>query len=351
MYLSIYCGVCRAQTRDRKQNLIIGFLSNALAIRGTELNLWNYAHFSEKILGHKSIIISKPISSFNTPDVTPETYSFFTERFPVVHFTNSSDVQTIIKQHNIDVLFVAKFGHPEDGLVKFDGCKTIIHAVFDTTRPHGDVFTSISNWLVTFQNMKGKVAVLPNIVWVEDACGDLKEELGIPSDAYVFGCYGGADSYKEEYVRQVVSDCMRDDKFKKYYFIFMHIQEFGPQSDRLIFLPGSTDRKRKRKFIDTCDAMLYGRDNGETFGIACGEFSLCGKPVIAREDVRELAHVELLGNCIIPHRDYESCRKILSDWPMMPCTTKTCRGEGYLQCTPEKVMSTFSDILMALQAV
>lgn len=36
----------------------------------------------------------------------------------------------------------------------------------------------------------------------------------------------------------------------------------------------------KTTFINTCDAMLWARHDGETFGLAIGEFSSKNKPVI-----------------------------------------------------------------------
>ena len=30
----------------------------------------------------------------------------------------------------------------------------------------------------------------------------------------------------------------------------------------------------KKKFINTCDAMIYGRSLGESFGLSCGEFAI-----------------------------------------------------------------------------
>jgi len=101
---------------------------------------------------------------------------------------------------------------------------------------------------------------------------NLREELNIPKDAIVFGSYSGADEYTNEDVKRAVSDIVMDDKYSNIYFIYLNIERFGPESPRLKFLPGTTNMKYKRMFINTCDAMLYARNGGETFGLACGEF-------------------------------------------------------------------------------
>ena len=42
----------------------------------------------------------------------------------------------------------------------------------------------------------------------------------------------------------------------------------------LFFLPPTTDVERKVKFINTSDAFLHARTQGESFGMAVGEFSI-----------------------------------------------------------------------------
>ena len=44
-------------------------------------------------------------------------------------------------------------------------------------------------------------------------------------------------------------------------------------------LPPTADVARLHAFIRSCDAMLHGRTGGETFGLACAEFSAFNRPV------------------------------------------------------------------------
>ena len=55
------------------------------------------------------------------------------------------------------------------------------------------------------------------------------------------------------------------------------------------------DLVEKVEFINTCDAMLWARGAGETFGLSIAEFSSKNKPVIAMQ-VGDLAHVHIMGD-------------------------------------------------------
>jgi hypothetical protein len=325
--------------------MIIGFLSNKLTLRGTEVNLYDYADFNEKLLGNKSIIITRPydyVINTSPRDVTLDAYKKFLYRFSIEYYINNSDINEIVKLNKIDVLFIEKAGSPNDGLV-FNCCKTIIHAVFTTEEPHGDLYSPISDALNKICGTN--YPVLPYMVRVFDTSDNLRIELGIPKDAIVFGSYSGADEYTNEDVKRAVSNIVSDPKFNNIYFIYLNIDKFGPDSSRLKFLPGTSDMRYKRMFINTCDAMLYARNGGETFGLACGEFSICNKPVIACPGQHSNAHEVILGDDMIKFNNYEEVYEIITSWPKY---NKDVSNNGYKEYTPEKVMMNFKKHLDAL---
>ena len=320
----------------------IGFLSNKLTLRGTEITLYDYADCSEKILGHQSIIITRPrhvVERVSPRDVHPQAYEKFERRFKVDYYINPGDVVEIVKRNNLDVLFIEKAGSWEDGLV-FNCCKTIIHCVFDTTKPHGTLYTSISDSLNKI--MKTNIPVLPNMVRVHPTKENFRQEYGIPDDAIVFGSYSGADEYTMDHVKRVVCDVVQNPSFSNIYFIYLNIDRFGPNSDRLKFFPGTADMEYKRRFINTCDAMLYGRTGGETFGLSCGEFCISGKPVIAKPGERARAHEDLLGNAMIKCSTYSEVLDVVTNWNKYKRDTS---GSPYFNYTEENVMGIFQDSL------
>jgi hypothetical protein len=323
----------------------IGFLSNKLTLRGTEVNLYDYADHNETLLNNKSIIITRPINhvkKVSPRDVSELAYEKFNKRFTVEYYINYIDIVNIVKKHNIDVLFIEKAGSPKDGLV-FNCCKTIIHAVFTTKEPHGDLYCPISDQLNKICNTN--YPVLPYMVKVFNTNDNLKKELNIPDDAIVFGSYSGADEYTNIDVKKTVIDVVNNPKYKNIYFIYLNIDKFGPDSNRLIFLPGTADMYYKRKFINTCDAMLYARNGGETFGLACGEFSICNKPIILCPGQNSNAHEVILGDDAIKFKNYDELFDIITNWSKY---NKDVSNNGYKKYTPIKVMEIFNKSLDVL---
>jgi len=320
----------------------IGFLSNKLTIRGTEVVLYDYAEYSEKILHHKSFIITRPydlVSQISPKDVSKSVYDKFERKFPVLYYKEPDDIRRIVKENKLDILFIEKAGSPTDGL-NFPEIKTIIHGVFSTYEPHGSIYTAISPFLNKIN--KTSCPVLPYMVKVHDTNENIRDELNIPKDAIVYGCYCGADEYTDEDVKRAIISIGNDPIYSKIYFIFMNIIPFCPPCDRIIFAEGSSDLKIKRMFINTCDAMIYGRTGGETFGLACGEFSLCNKPIIARKDIRCHAHQDILGDAMIPFQSYDEVYTILTNWDKYK---KDVSGNGYHEYTPEKVIQIFQKFI------
>jgi protein YibB len=324
------------------KNIKIGFLSAKLTLRGTEINLYNYAHYNETILGNKSIIITRPydyVLQWSSQDVSNLAYKKFNDRFNVQYYIYPSDVEIIIQRNNIDILFIEEIDNISKDLI-FNSCKTIIHTVFDTLNPRGDLYAPVSEALNITNNTN--YPDLPNIIDVFDTDENLKNSLNIPENAIVFGCYGGPIEYTQPEVLQAVSNIVLDPCFNHIYFIYMNINPFGPVSNRLIFLPGSANMKYKRMFINTCNAMLYGRFRGETFGLACGEFAICNKPIIARSGLFDNAHELILGDHLIKFTTYIQLYKILTTWPKYNIDMT---NNGYYQYLPHKVMNLFKKYL------
>jgi hypothetical protein len=323
--------------------MIIGFLENKLTLRGTSNNLYDYADYNETILGNKSIILTRPydyVKLVSPMDMDNSlAYDKFNKRFKVLYYITPFDINTLVKENNIDILFIEKAGNYDDGLV-FDCCKTIIHCVFTTKNPHGTLYTSISDSL---NKMNGtNIPVLPYMVRVFDSNENLKSELNIPNNALVFGTYSGLDQFNIDYVKKAVIDIAM--YHKNIYFIFMNIHNFGPKLENVKFLQGTDNMEIKRKFINTCDAMIYGRDGGETFGLACGEFSLCNKPVIGRK-TKAGSELDILKDDMILHDNYEELINVVLNWNNYK---KDVSNNGYKKFTPEYVMKIFEKYISEL---
>ena len=83
------------------------------------------------------------------------------------------------------------------------------------------------------------------------------------------------------------------------------------QHERLLFLPGNSDMNYKMRFINTADGMIHARGIGESFGLACGEFSIKNKPVMTYAMSPQRSHIEILGDKALLYKGRNDLEKLL----------------------------------------
>lgn len=282
----------------RAKKIKIGFFINYLSVRGTEVSTYDYADFNETILGNESIILnnigdSRYSNGKPLPDYSISTRDKFIKRFGSRYFecTNMQEMDIILKREKVQILYMQKAGSRNDN--KFSKvCKNAIHAVFPELDPHGDVYACISQWL-SQTSPHLHLPYVPYMVHLPVTSETLHKELGIPQGAVVFGRHGGADSFDLIFAQQAVIEIAQQKK--NWYFIFLNTNKFCDLPN-VIFLPVTADMVYKTKFINTCDVMIHARHRGETFGLACAEFSIKNKPVITWIDSPERSHINILGD-------------------------------------------------------
>lgn len=323
--------------------ITVGFIANRLSIRGTETVLWGYAHYNEVTLGNKSIIFVKtprdaPIEDHHKPDNTPEAIEWFTSRFSEVYFSSENELEDLMLQKNVDVCFIELAGVQSDWVPT--RIPSVLHCVFQPLL-RGTVSTGISRYVT-----HGMIPVLPNIILpMYDTQDDMREELGIPKDAIVFGRYGGYIQFCINFAKDAVRDVAT--KNPNIYFLFMNTQPFMEPMKNVIFLSGTRDAYKKRKFINTCDAMLHAREDGETFGLSPGEFAVCNKNVITYKSPQPSnmyveAHIDILGDQCILFQNYYHLVDILENYPKYK---KDMSDNGYFQYTHDKVVPMFQKFI------
>ena len=254
-----------------KRPLNIGFFVDRNE-RGMAVALYDYAHFNERILGNRSFVLT-PETSLGHP-----ANQRFEERFEVCTYKDQAGITELLRSVPIDVCYQLihgrkSFGHPSYQVP--ENCRQAIHCVFSTKDPCGDIHASISDFLN--RKCATQVPVVPHMIHLPEVEGNLRTTLGIPKDATVFGRYGGQDTFSVELARQVIAELVRE--YPKMYFIFMNTDPFCEPHPQIIHMAASYDLEQKVRFINTCDAMLHARRDGETFGIAVGEFSIKNKPI------------------------------------------------------------------------
>lgn len=318
----------------------IAFFLEHYSLRGTEVAVYDYAHYNETILQNKSIVISlnSNIIKSHKLDFNDEIYNKFKNRFELFEVNTFSEIEALLQQQHINLFYHLKSGEYDTNPLwgEITDTKTFIHCVFNTSYKHGDIYSPISECI----NKKYGTSypVFPHIVTIGQSTESLKTQLNIPNNAIVFGRYGGYE-FNTNFVNKAIVDVALENP--NIYFIFMNTCPFSDNIKNIIYLPSSSCKEEKRKFINTCDALLHARPDGETFGLTIGEFSLCKKPTLSWYQ-GDLNHFEVLKDKIIPYYNYYDLKeKLLKFNP----NDIDMENNGYMVYTPEYVMKIFNELI------
>ena len=328
------------------KKLRICFLENHWSVRGTTVAVGDYAEFNETILGNESFMLTRPYEMFaGRVDVDKKVYEKYEKRFKVRYYTDPRQIPQILSEEKADAVYVQKSGDPGDQLQDFQVCPTFVHAVFQPRCPHGDYYAGISEWLNI--QYKTNIPVLPYITHLPETSEDLREQLNIPKDTVVFGRHGGYEAFDIPEAQRAVERVSREHP--NIYFLMLHTQPFCSPRHNIIHLPRITDPIEKVKFINTCDAMVYARSDGETFGLAIGEFSIKNKPIFGICDYWKME--SLMHKYILKDRAFwwktedELVEKMVAFTPEERDKAKLEDWNMYRDYSPENVMKIFDRMI------
>lgn len=276
-----------------KNSKKIGFHTNGLSLRGTEIALYDYAHHNQQLLNNESIIFYR-----RSGPIIQTVLNKFSKQFKLYPYEGQSELNRLVEAEKIDLTYFIKSGERDDAYC--ESSPNLMHAVFPTKPEefHGDKYAFVSEWL-SKEYSNYQIPFVPHMIDLPKVDGSLRSELGISESASVIGWYGGSDSFNIKFAREEVITAV--ESRADLYFLFMNLAPFTTH-DRVIFLPGNSDASYKVKFINTCDGMLHARGIGESFGLACGEFSIKGKPVITYALSPQRSHIEILGDKAILYK-------------------------------------------------
>ena len=314
--------------------LRIAFHANQLSERGGEVALYDYCHYNEALLGNRSVVFYPRQAASNDASVEAR----FAQSFEVVAYDHFAEVDTHIQAMQLDLFYAIKGGEM-DGIVS-RVVPSMIHAVFAQSpfEIHGSAYAFVSEWL-SRKCSAGLVPAVPHVVQAPPLglLPNLRLELGIPEGAVVLGGYGGSQSFDLDFVRdRVIPEALagRQDV----YFVFMNFRPFI-YHPRVFFLERSTDPAVKQSLVAACDAMLHARRQGESFGLACAEFSMQGKPVFTYGLSPDRHHLKVLGSSAVVYRNRAQLLQQLLGF--QPGSVPLGEAEGYRSYAPERVMELF----------
>jgi glycosyltransferase involved in cell wall biosynthesis len=161
----------------------------------------------------------------------------------------------------------------------------------------------VSKWLLENKAQWAKenprAGVLYNPIEAPFSHDDLRDELGIPKDAFVVGRVGRPDPGIHDPIslrafRKIAND-------RSYFIALSPPENMLRQAKALalknfIPLPPSTDPVFLSKFYSTIDVLAHARRDGETFGCNIAEAMIHGKPVISHLTPYMNAQTEVIGD-------------------------------------------------------
>lgn len=335
---------------------VIAFHSNILCVRGTSVAMYDYAHYNEKLLCNKSLIIF-PRKNITQCDIAG--LLNFMKRFYIRTYDGLGELEKILEEEKCDILYCIKYGR-NDGIFS-RRIKTVIHCVFDMTEPHGDVYAGVSEALARKFGGYCKMVYVPHMIGlrpesVQTSDGilergregkehfpDLRTELGIPESAVVFGRYGGMDTFNIPFCWEAIREIL--EKRSDIYFLFINTPR-EIEHKNVMYLQKVVTSFEKNRFIAACDAYLECGTLGHSFGLAIGEFSINNKPIIAylSDNLWNTSHIEILGDRGIYFGNKEEFYQKLNNFSKSDYIGRDMNC--YKQYSPENVMQLFEKVFI-----
>ena len=182
----------------------------------------------------------------------------------------------------------------------------------------------------------------------------LRERLGIPHDATVFCRHGGPTSFNRLAAQNAVKHVVvhRPDVW----FLFLATNRFLPYTNatrHIVHLNFSSSLAEKADFIRACDAMLHGRNAGESFGLAIAEFSQMRRAVFtapAKTRSGDNFHLQALGRRAFVYQSTPELIQKLLTFNRSRATTQPwaqrAHWDAYTHFAPRHVMHTFACVFL-----
>lgn len=315
----------------------VAFHQEQLCERGTTVALFDYALHNEQVLGNESLVLYRR----GDPRTLPDHERLFASSFACRAYDRFAEVEAILEEERADAFYAIKYGRVDDVMVH--ACPNLIHSVF-ACEPHGEVYAFISRWMSTA--FGGGVAFIPFVPLMIDLpppAAELRGRLGIPRDAVVLGRHGGRETFDIPFVHRAIEKMVEEDP--RLWFLFLNTDPFMAPHRQVLHLPPTVDRRDKAAFIDACDAMIHARRQGETFGLAVGEFSASNRPVITFSGSPEAAHLEILRDKAICYADQAELLVILRS--IRDLLKSRADWNAYREYRPEPVMRKFEAVFLA----
>lgn len=327
--------------------MLVGFFVRHFLDTDDDDLLYKYAHYNETILGNRSIILCFIPSTQEKMGLPIDRFSYdrFANRFHIVQIGSIASMKMVIHDYELEFFYTLTHGGADfydfSNKEIWGNCKTIKHCIYDTRlSENADIHLSVGKYVNVKFNTT--LPILRPIVSLPECNESFRDELGIPSDAIVFGHYGRNNSMDVPFMREAIVEYVQQDP--NTYFLFADIQPFFTHP-HIFYRNEQLDPYRKSKFINTCDAMIYGRQEGGSLAMNVAEFSSKNRPIFTwKHDGGDVEHQFILWGIMV---SYEDKNDLLSLFPrgLSICRKERVLWNMYEEYTPELVMDLFHALL------
>lgn len=312
----------------------IGFQAGVINERGMSVALHDYARGAQDILGHEAVVFYSESRS------APAVVEKFRRHLHMVPIGAGDTAASVSEPFGLDFCYYIRDGRRRP--LDVEANRSGVHSVFRHFEPHGDVYAYVSDWLAEWMT-GGQAPAVPHIVDLPQPGGAMREELGLPQDAFVVGRYGGFDQFNLPFAQDAVRQALeiRSDL----HFLFVNTEKFVDHP-RALFLPPIVGPEQKARFIATCDAGLNAKKIGESFGLAIAEFLMFGKPVFSWAGGMDRNHTVMSPQKEWLYRTRHDLLRLLTQYS--PSLRDSELARGSVDCyRPEPVMRRFEEVFLS----
>lgn len=337
----------------------IAYHTNEVNYRGLFRATIDYIKYSRKFWGHDGIIIAPDEKSKDSQHDPLGKVLCSRNAIKLFQYPSGTDrgkeplgfdqhVDRIVRQENCNALYVIKGGDVRD-----DRVSKIVPTLNHGWRgvPREPTVGAGMSRLASIKGLANYVYV-PTIVEKNESRVNWRDKLGIPENAIVFGNMGGDQVFNMIQPKRIIGQVIQ--KRKDIFFIFLGIKPIRWDHEsvwkgcighpQVKFLSATVDDSHRWAFINTCDAMIHGRKQGEMGGGAIAEFSMSNKPIFTSNTGKAGARLYLGKKAFVYSKDEELYNWIMNfDRVAMAKQDWDCYSHERL---PEPAMKKFEEVFL-----
>lgn len=220
---------------------------------------------------------------------------------------NNTNFWDLFDESEYDVIQTARGGYPEYPFNLINKTKIIDGIHSDRGEDKDNIARAIliskwqaNKWASNGGNIK-KAVIIPNLVSVpEKSKSNLREQLGIPEDDFVYGFHQRNDpnifSPASLYAYSMISN-------QNNHFILLGGSDNHRQVAKQLnlknvhFIDFSSDQNLIHNFLGAIDVYAHSRVDGEVCSVAMIEAMYHGKPIVTHPGTVSMGHAEQIEGC------------------------------------------------------